>query len=254
MQKHRGRQGRAVVDAVATCVSSLLLGLALSLVTDATPSARLAAVGVGLIIPTLAARSVLRRRPRTSTAADRVTLLRGIMAGCCATLVVLGLLGDTPLPSWPLFLLALASYLLDGVDGWVARRTSTATLAGGRLDMETDAAFLVVLSVAAVPTIGVWVIAIGAMRYLYWAAAWWRPALRGQLAFSHFRRITAGIQGGVLVGALIPVVPPIVTAVAAALALALLTVSFGKDVVTLERSRWGLGQSVKASSHPARRR
>ncbi len=102
--------------------------------------------------------------------------------------------------------------------------------------METDAAFFLVLSIALAPSVGAWVLAIGAMRYLFWLAATWRPALSHPLAFSHFRRVTAGIQGGVLVAVLIPTVPLSVAMIATALALTLLIISFGKDVITLELS------------------
>ena len=81
---------------------------------------------------------------------------------------------------------------------------------------------------------------IGALRYLFAAAAWWRPALRRPLAFSRFRRTAAGIQGGVLVGAVCPAIPVAVAAVATALALGLLLVSFGRDALGLERARAGV--------------
>ncbi len=41
--------------------------------------------------------------------------------------------------------LAVPALILDGVDGWVARRTGTANDAGARLDMEVDAALILVL-------------------------------------------------------------------------------------------------------------
>ncbi len=236
MDAERDAGRRAIGDAAVTSVASVVLMLSLVARTGVPWTWGLAAIVSGLVIPVLASVSVIRRQPRISTAADRVTLLRGVMGGGCATLVALSLMGEWPLRSWPLFILALLAYLLDGVDGWVARRMGNASAAGGRLDMETDAAFLIVLSVALAPIVGLWVLGIGAMRYLFWLAALWRPALRQTLEFSHFRRTVAGIQGGVLVGALLPVIPDVVAAPAVALALALLMVSFGKDTVTLERS------------------
>lgn len=256
MQTHRGSEDRALVDAMTTLIASLLLGLLLVLVLgrDGPQTTLMLGVLAGLVVPTLAGWSVLRRRPRTSSAADRITLLRGVLTGGCATLVMLGLVGGTGLRTWPLFVLALPALLLDGVDGWVARRTFTASQAGGRLDMETDAALLMILSVALAPTVGWWVVAIGAMRYLFWAAAWWRPALSGRLAFSQFRRVVAGTQGCVLVGALLPIVPATPASIAAALALTLLMVSFGRDVVTLERSGWSEERSPTTSPLSAARR
>ena len=43
-------------------------------------------------------------------------------------------------------LLGLAALLLDGLDGWWARRFGQTTTAGARFDMETDAALILVLS------------------------------------------------------------------------------------------------------------
>ena len=93
------------------------------------------------------------------------------------------------------------------VDGWVARRTGTASVQGSRLDMETDAALMLVLCVPLAFTLGPWVLAIGVMRYAFVALSWWRPALRGHLEFSQFRRVVAAIQAVVLVVALVPLVP-----------------------------------------------
>ncbi|WP_199711235.1 CDP-alcohol phosphatidyltransferase family protein [Tessaracoccus antarcticus] len=233
--KQDGRR-RAVVDAALTVAGAAILGAALTLRAGVPSPHAVAATAFGLVVPTVAAISVLRRRPRLTTAADRVTLTRIVLTGGCATLVVLSLWGDLPLRSWPLFVMALPAYLLDGVDGWVARRTNTASAAGGRLDMESDAVLFLILSVPLSLSVGPWVLGIGVMRYLFGAASWWRPALRGSLAFSRFRRIVAGTQGGVLVAALIPVLPVSVAAVATAVSLALLMVSFGRDVLTLENA------------------
>lgn len=228
-----------MVDAVGTGASALLLTAVLASLLHGPWPAKLVVALAGLLIPVPASISVLRRRPRRTSAADRVTLLRGVLAGGCASLVALSLLGDLPLRSWPLFWLALPAFLLDGVDGWLARRTGTSSKAGGRLDMETDAAFFLVLSIPLSLAVGPWVLGIGMLRYVFLAASWLRPALSGPLAFSSFRRTAAGVQGGVLVAVCSPMVPDTVAAVATATALGVLAVSFGLDVATLERARTG---------------
>lgn len=196
----------------------------------------LAALVAGLAVPFGAAISVLRRRPIFITLADRVTLGRGVLAGGCATLAIFVWAGLFPPQSWLLLLLAAPAALLDAVDGWVARRTRNANAHGARLDMETDAAFLMILSIPAAFIVGPWVLLLGAMRYLFAAAAWWRPALKGKLEFSHFRRIVAASQSVALVIIIAPITPLPVASILAGLALALLIVSFGKDVYTLERA------------------
>ena len=66
--------------------------------------------------------------------------------------------------------LAVVALVLDGVDGWVARRTGTVSALGARFDMEVDAFLILVLSVYVAGSVGPWVLAIGAARYAAWAA------------------------------------------------------------------------------------
>ena len=136
--------------------------------------------------------------------------------------------------TWWLLSLVVPCLLLDAADGLVARRTGTVTAAGARLDGELDAGILVVLSLAVAPVLGVWVLLIGVMRYLFLAGSWVRPAWRGPLAPSHVRRAVAGLQGAALAVAVAPVVPLGVATAGVALALVLLAVSFARDVATLE--------------------
>ncbi|MEO7586587.1 MAG: CDP-alcohol phosphatidyltransferase family protein [Arachnia sp.] len=241
-------RSRPLLDAAIPVAAAVAMGVVLSALVGAGSIPTAAGTTVGLVIPAAAALSILRRRPPATTTADRITLIRAVLTGGCATLVMLSLVGDLPLRSWPLFALALPAWLLDGVDGWVARRTGTASAAGARLDMETDAALFLVLSFPLCLAVGPWVLGIGAMRYLFLVAGWVRPSLRGSLAFSSFRRVAAGIQGGVLVVALIPAIPAATAAVATALSLVLLLTSFGRDVITLEKVHAG-----SVERHTARR-
>src|SRR5262245_48079916 len=77
--------------------------------------------------------------------ADRVTLLRaGLVAGAAA------FVADPfvqPVQVSALVLLAVVALVLDGVDGWIARRTGTVSEFGARFDMEVDAFLILVLSV-----------------------------------------------------------------------------------------------------------
>lgn len=166
-------RARAQIDAAAAILGSVGLGGVLIILHTETALTRLTAMAIGLAFVAVAALRVVRRRPTFSTPADRVTLFRAVLAGGCATIVVLSLLGDVPSRSWLLFALAAPALSLDVVDGWVARRTGTANAHGARLDMETDAAFLAVLSIPVSFLVGPWALAIGAMRYLFVAASWW---------------------------------------------------------------------------------
>lgn len=227
---------RARIDAVAAVTASVGVGVVLTSLTSADLRVRGIAGGTGSAFVTAAAVSILRRRPPFSTAADRITLSRCVLAGGCATVVVLTLFGSWPARSWPLVLLTVPALLLDGVDGRVARRQGSASEEGARLDMEVDAALLLVLSVPAAMVVGPWALAIGAMRYLFVAASWWRPALRRPMHFSRIRKVVGVLQGVALVVALAPVVPLVVATTVTACALGLLVISFGRDVLVLERS------------------
>ncbi|NED04634.1 CDP-alcohol phosphatidyltransferase family protein, partial [Streptomyces sp. SID6648] len=75
-------------------------------------------------------------------------------------------------PPVPLLVgLTAVALVLDGVDGRVARRTGTCTPLGARFDMEVDAFLILVLSVYVSTDLGPWVLLIGAMRYVFVAAA-----------------------------------------------------------------------------------
>jgi phosphatidylglycerophosphate synthase len=227
---------RARLDAAAAVLGSVALGFILINLHSEHRTVSWVAFGAGLTLVSVAAVSVVRRRPTFSTSADRVTLFRAVLAGGCATIVTLSVLGSNPPRTWLLIAIAVPALLLDAVDGWVARRTGTANAHGARLDMETDAALLMVLSIPVAFVVGPWALAIGAMRYLFVAASWVRPALRQPLKFSSFRRVTAGAQGAVLAFAATPIVPVPVAGLTTLLALAMLAFSFGKDVVSLERA------------------
>ena len=71
--------------------------------------------------------------------------------------------------------LTALALVLDAVGGRVARRTHSVTRLGARFDMETDAFLILVLSVAAGPLVGWWVLAIGLRPRV--AARRARPAL-----------------------------------------------------------------------------
>ena len=221
--------------AVASTVGALVLNAAHPGQGWHVTLAALAGVSPALV----AVGSVLRRTPPNTTAADRVTLVRAALACGCASMTVLVLLGPAPARTGWLFGLSVPTLLLDAVDGQVARRTGCATEDGARLDMQVDAAVLVVLSAAVATALGWWVLLIGAMRYLYVVASWARPGLSAPLPRSRFRVVVAGTQGGVLSGALAPFVPTALATVAVAVALGLLLISFGSQVLAVEHSAGG---------------
>ncbi|RRR17614.1 CDP-alcohol phosphatidyltransferase family protein [Brachybacterium paraconglomeratum] len=206
----------------------------------ASPASRLlalAAVLVALATWPVAASTLRPRAPGAVTAADALTLLRHLGAGALAAATVLVLGGELAARSWPLAALIATTLATDAMDGPVARRTGSAGPIGARIGMEADAALVMVLSVLAATVVGPWALAIGLMRYAFVAATRVRPALREPLSFNQFRRLVGGGQGVALLSALVPAVPVPAAAAVVALALALLVVSFGRDVIRLERAQ-----------------
>lgn len=175
--------------------------------------------------------------------ANRVTLARlGLMA------LIAALIGEAlprpPLSAqatamWWLIAVSTTTALLDAVDGALARRTGLASAFGARFDMETDAAFTLVLCALVLQAgqAGPWVLASGLMRYAFVAAARAWPWLHAPLAPSKRRQTVCVVQITTLIVCLGPIVPPGLASVLAALSLALLALSFAIDIRTLARQR-----------------
>ena len=126
---------------------------------------------------------------------------------------------------------------LDAVDGWVARRTGTASALGARFDGEVDAFLIGALSVYVAPEYGAWVLAIGAARYLFGAGEWLLPWMRAPLPPRRWRKVVAATQGIVLTVAAAEVLPHALTQALLIAALVLLTVSMGECTWWLWRRR-----------------
>ena len=166
--------------------------------------------------------------------ADWVTLARATLAVGIAALIADSF--RQPVPVTLLVSLAVVALVLDAVDGWVARRTRMTTL-GAHFDAEVDAFLILILSVYVARSTGAWVLAIGAARYVFLAAAWPLPWMRERLPARYWRKVVAAIQGIVLTIAAADVLSPALAKAALLAALALLAESFGRDVWWLWRRR-----------------
>ena len=225
---------RATADVAAAAAAYFVAGGWLASLHALAPISGVLAVGAGATVLLLTAGSILQRKPRVCSPADRVTLVRAVLTACCAVLTVTGLLGRQ-LPATLLVLLGAMAMALDAVDGPVARRTRSASDAGARLDTETDAALTLVLSCAAAAVVGPWVLLIGLLYYAFAAAGRFRPALRKTLPPSRARKAIGAFQPCTLLLALTPGIPAVPAAGVLFAALALLLFSFGRDVAVLER-------------------
>jgi phosphatidylglycerophosphate synthase len=167
--------------------------------------------------------------------ASWVTLARATLAVGVTALVAHSFAHDTPVAV--LVTLAAVALALDAIDGWLARRTGTATTLGARFDGEVDAFLILALSVYVARSHGTWVLAIGAARYVFLAGEWLLPWMRAQLPPRRWRRVVAAMQGIVLTIAAAEVLPRTAVQVALAAALILLAASMGECTWWLWRRR-----------------
>ena len=132
---------------------------------------------------------------------------------------------------WTFAFLVLVVLLLDGVDGYLARRFRLESDLGARFDMEVDALLIFCLSAAAfaLGKAGAWVLFIGLMRYGFVIAQCGVPRLKRDLPPSLRRKTVCVVQVVVLCLLLLPVIVSPLSTGLAAIALLLLVYSFAAD-------------------------
>jgi phosphatidylglycerophosphate synthase len=238
-------------QAAAATIQVVLLA-ALTVGTEIGPVGWLAGIAYSMSLWAMLA-AAFRSAVLTSFGpANLVTLIRAALVGTVTALVTDGLFGgDTQVAA--LVVIASVALVLDAVDGRVARRSGTVSELGARFDMEVDAFLILVLSVHVAVLIGPWVLAIGAMRYVFVAASWLAPWLRATLPPRYSAKVVAAGQGITLVVVTSGVLPRPLALAAVSLALALLSWSFGRDVRWLWRhrrpARSGLAHAARAHAY-----
>lgn len=133
--------------------------------------------------------------------------------------------------------LTVVAVLLDGLDGWVARRSNITSVFGARYDMEVDALLILVLSVLVwqFGKAGAWIILAGCMRYLFVLAAYVWHWLEAPLPPSRRRQAMCVVQVVGLGVVLSPLLGGVAAVGVAAATLASLVYSFMVDIVWLRR-------------------
>lgn len=140
---------------------------------------------------------------------------------------------------WVVVAVASAALALDGFDGWLARRNDRVSRFGETLDMEVDSAFTVILAASALAagTIGPVVFLLALPRYVFVAASWLWPWLRGSLPESLTRKVICVVQVIALIALQVPGLLGIFTTPLVLIVGAALLWSFGRDVLWLWRAR-----------------
>jgi phosphatidylglycerophosphate synthase len=195
------------------------------------------AAGVFAVIMAIA---VARLRPHHPYVrfgpANQVTTVRALLVA-----IVAGFIGEPDAP--PAATLAVAASavatLLDGVDGWLARRSRMTSSFGARFDLEVDALLIQVLAVLAWQwnKAGAWVLMSGLLRYLFVAAGWLWPWMRRPLVPTMRAKAICVVQIATLVLAIVPSIGPPASARLAAGGLLALCYSFLVDTLWLWRRR-----------------
>jgi phosphatidylglycerophosphate synthase len=162
--------------------------------------------------------------------ANQVTLARLVLVSVLAS----ALLQPTLYASagWWLTGVALLGLVLDGLDGWLARRLGESSAFGARFDMEVDAALILILSIGLWMSseLGSWVLLLGAMRYGFVLSASVWPWLDAPLPPSFRRKLVCVWQVCALILALIPISGLLMQQLVLLAALAGLVYSFAVDV------------------------
>jgi phosphatidylglycerophosphate synthase len=233
----RERRGYNVTPAMGLgLAATTALGTTVSLWTGLSGAYALqAATAYGALTAVVVAAAAPRQHPFPRFgAANYLTMIRAMMMA-----LVAGLIGEGRSPQllWPAIGVVTLVAVLDGVDGWLARRSGMASAFGARFDMETDAALILVLSILVWEhgKAGAWVLMCGLMRYAFVAAGWLLPWLAKPLRSTWRGKSVAVVQYIGLGIALAPIVTPRLSPGVAAATLAALVWSFAVDVRWLRR-------------------
>lgn len=166
--------------------------------------------------------------------ANTVTLIRAAMV--CA---LVGPLVAGQAAGWTVAAIATFALMLDGVDGWLARRSGLASTFGARFDVEVDAAMALILALHAWQgtTAGPAVLVIALIRYVWVAAAWVWPWPSAPLPPRFSRKAVCVLELAALVLLQLPLLPAALAVALVWVTLALLLWSFAVDLIWLRARR-----------------
>lgn len=163
--------------------------------------------------------------------ANTITLYRAAgTAALAGWIPAAALLPDSAF--WVISVSAVLLLAMDGVDGYLARRSGLASDFGARFDMEIDALLTLVMSLFLWQSgeMGLWIVSLGLMRYGFVLASTVLPALGRPLFPSFRRKLVCVIQLAALCVMLTPAVKSELSTVIGISACLLLSASFLRDI------------------------
>ena len=237
--RRSGRFARPAPALFAVAAGGVLMVAASLLLARGAGAGGLSALFQASLVYGLAAAGILIGAGRGAVSdrfgpANWITLGRTTLVCALAGVVGAGLDGGA---GWLLASVGLFAFALDGLDGWVARRTGTSSEFGARFDREIDSLFGLVLAllVADLREIGPWVLLIGLLRYAFVAGRAIWPWLATALPPSRRRKAIFFAQVTLLLACMPPVVGPALATTLAAAALFAVGLSFAIDIRWLHR-------------------
>lgn len=119
--------------------------------------------------------------------------------------------------------------VLDGLDGWLARKYGDASVFGAHFDMETDALLVLIVGLRLwlMEDYGAWVLGAGLLRYLYVLCVWLFPSAGREAPRSRFGRYAFSIVMAGQLGALLA--PGVYGSLCVALGTLAVSVSFARS-------------------------
>jgi hypothetical protein len=208
----------------------VVLLVALTVIARIGPAGWLAGIAFGVVGWAVLTDALRRADVSTFGPAERFTLARAVVVGGVTALVA-EVTDPRPDPVAPLVVLAVLALLLSAV----GRRPASP------FDVEVDAFLVLVLSAMVATSLGVWVVAIGALRYVFAGAVFvgrrLAPWLGAPLPQSPIRTAVAAAQVAVLTTVASGLLPHPAAVVLTALALVALAGSFAGDIRWLSRHR-----------------
>lgn len=226
------RRGRFLQGLPGAGISGAMLATGSALLLGAGWAALAALAGFSALFALLRARLPLAYPHPRFGACNTITLWRAAMVLALGAALIGGQAAGTTVAAF-----ASACLLLDGVDGWLARKSGLVSDFGGRFDMEVDAALGLVLALHAMAVAPSWVAIpfLGLARYLFLAGGLAWPWMRAPLPQRFRRKTICVIQLGTLILLQWPGLPDAAAELAARLAALLLLWSFATDLLWL----WG---------------
>lgn len=141
--------------------------------------------------------------------------------------------------AWLVVVLSGVVLVLDGIDGWLARRDNLVSSFGARFDVEVDSAFALILALHVLldGKAGAIVLLLGLVRYAFVLAGIALPWLNAPLPPRFGRKLVCVVQLTVLIALQLPFVTSPVSDLLVLATIALVLWSFGRDILWLRRSR-----------------